>query len=344
MFALSVICLAVFASGSAFPGRILSMFLRIKIVIGVSALVLCSLAAVAEQRTVTLPPLRGSMIVTTDWLADHARDPKIIVLHIGRDRTSYDEGHIPGARFVALSELAVARNGVANELPPVADLQKIFERVGLSDDSRAILYGDLHGLLAARAYWTLDYLGHGDRAALLDGGLEKWRAEERPVTKEAPSISVAKFTPKPQPHVLVDLQDVQRISREVMGGASDSLLVDARPAEQFTGEQVGDGLKRGGHIPGALSIPWADNIESTENPELRPPSELRKRWTDAGVLPGKRTVVYCRTGIQAAYEYFVGKFLGYNVALYDGSMMEWTMDDNNPVHNPKITPSGGTNR
>lgn len=307
------------------------MNMRTKLLVGIAVVLWCSLALLGQQRSVAVPPLRGGMIVTTDWLADHGRDPKLVVVHVGGDRTSYDEGHIPGARFVALGEIAVTRNGIPNELPTVGVLKNVFERLGVGDQSRVILYGDLHGLLAARAYWTLDYLGHGNNAALLDGGLEKWRAEQRPVTKNVPPVTPAGFTAKVNAHVMAELADVQRISDELIRGGSDSVLVDARPAEQFTGEQVGNGVKRGGHIPGAVSIPWTENIESTDDPELKPPPELRKRWKAAGATPGKHVVVYCQTGIQAAYTYFALRFLGYDVALYDGSFMEWISRKDAPV-------------
>ncbi len=319
------------------------MNVKTRIAIGIILLLCCVGGSSGQQRTVSVPRLRSNMIVTTDWLADHARNPKIVVVHVGRDRTSYDNGHIPGARFLALSDIAVTRNGVPNELPPVADLQKVFEHLGVGDESRVVLYGDLHGLLAARAYWTLDYLGHGDQAALLDGGLEKWRAEERPVTKEVPSISPATFTPKVNAKVLVEREEVRRLSSELASGTSDSVLVDARPGEQFSGEQAGEGLSRGGHIPGAVNLPWTENIESTDDPQLKPPPELRKSWNASGVTPGKRVVVYCRTGIQASYEYFTAKFLGYDAAMYDGSMMDWTSREDAPVQSTK-TPANGNQR
>src|SRR3954468_14077334 len=105
------------------------------------------------------PALRTDMLVSTDWLAQHLSDPKVVILHASANRTVYDAGHIPGARFIALADFVVTRNGVPNELPPVADLKKPLEAVGISDDSRVILYGDTSVLPATRAFFTLDYLG-----------------------------------------------------------------------------------------------------------------------------------------------------------------------------------------
>ena len=144
----------------------------------------------ALAATLTLaaaPAARKDMLVSTDWLAQHVNDANVVVLHVSANRTAYDAGHIPGARFVGLPEIAITRNGVPNELPDVPVLKKVFEGVGVSDNSRVILYGDASVLPATRAYFTLDYLGHGDQAALLDGGLDKWRAEGRMLSKDAPT-------------------------------------------------------------------------------------------------------------------------------------------------------------
>lgn len=126
--------------------------------------------------------VRSEMLVSTDWLSARLNDPKVVILHVARERDHYDKGHVPSARFVAWGEITATRDGIPNELAPVADLQKLFERLGVGDDARIVLYGDNSGLSAARAYFTLDYLGHGDRAALLDGGLEKWQSERRTVS------------------------------------------------------------------------------------------------------------------------------------------------------------------
>src|SRR5882757_2777190 len=143
------------------------------------------------------PATRSDMLVSTAWLAQHLKDANLVIVHVSRDRTAYDAGHIPGARFLALSDFVVTRDGILNELPPAAALKTVFERLGISDDSRVILYGDASVLPATRAYFTLDYLGHGDQAALLDGGLEKWRAEGRTLSKDATVAAAGNFTPHP---------------------------------------------------------------------------------------------------------------------------------------------------
>src|SRR5438132_4960866 len=139
------------------------------------------------------PAVRSDILVSTAWLAQHLNDPNVVILHVSRDRTAYDAGHIPGARFLALSDFVVTRDGILNELPPAATLKSVFERAGVSDDSRVILYGDASVLPATRAYFTLDYLGH-DAAALLDGGLPKWKTESRALDKANPEVKEGRMT------------------------------------------------------------------------------------------------------------------------------------------------------
>src|SRR5947209_2588369 len=143
--------------------------------------------------SLTAAATRPDMLVSTDWLAKHLTDSKVVVLHVSGNRTAYDAGHLPGARFVPLSDLAITRDGIPNELPPAADLKKVLEAAGVSDDTRVIFYSDTSVLPATRAFFTLDYLGHGDQAALLDGGLEKWRGEGRTLTKDAPAAVQGHF-------------------------------------------------------------------------------------------------------------------------------------------------------
>lgn len=275
--------------------------------------------AAAAQRNLAIPPLRGDMVVSTDWLADHMKDPQLVILHIGDKRANYDAGHIPGARFIALEKLATERRGLRNELPPLAALERLFAQAGVDDQSRVVLYGDLGGLAAARAYWTLDYLSHGDRAALLDGGLEKWRAEERPVVNVAPKIVRGKFTAKVNRRVLATMDDVRQIVK-----TRSATLVDARPAKEYDGDTPVDILPRAGHIPGAKDLYWQELIENKDDPQLKPAPEMRQRFAQAGASLDRKIVTYCRTGVQAAFDYFVAKYLGYDVALYDGSFQEWS--------------------
>src|SRR5499426_3069322 len=182
--------------------------------------------------------VRSEMLVSTDWLAKHINDRDVFVIHVTPERKLFDDGHIPGARFLSPKEILTTRNGVANELPAVADLQKVFERLGVGDTGRIVIYGENSPLLAARVYFTLDYLGHGDRAALLDGGIEKWNAEKLLVETQPVSHESAKFTPRPRPQVVARLDAMRELSSEAVKVAGGKVaIVDSRPEEQYAGNQ-----------------------------------------------------------------------------------------------------------
>src|SRR6516225_610360 len=153
------------------------------------------------------------MLVSTTWLQEHSADRDLVVLYVGQDRTRFDGGHVPGSRFVRLDELVEQHKDSLNELPSVADLQALFESLGVGDDSRVVLMGEHGGVFAARAYFTLDYLGHGDHAALLDGGLEKWTAEARPLSRDQIRHVPGRFTPRLQPDILVSTSEMRKLSR-----------------------------------------------------------------------------------------------------------------------------------
>lgn len=265
----------------------------------------------------------SQMVVQTEWLANHLNTDHLVILHVGSDRKSYDAGHVPSARFLAISDIVVTRSAIPNELPAVNELKTEFERLGVGDESRVVLYGDESGLLAARTYFTLDYLGHAKRTAILDGGLEKWKAEKRSLTVASAEVKKATFTPKPRPELIVELPAVVQMVEE-----RKPTLIDARPPIDFSGANRSDGVKRSGHIPGAKNVFWMDNLVSTGNPVLKPAAEIRARYEAAGVKPGSKVVVYCRTGIQAAHDYFTLKLLGFRPILYDASFIEWS---NNPA-------------
>jgi len=272
------------------------------------------------------------MIVSTAWLAAHLNDPKVVILHVARSRANYDEGHIPRARFAAWDEITATRDGVPNELAPVADLQKLFERLGVGDDVRIVLYGDNSGLSAARAYFTLDYLGHGARAALLDGGPEKWKAERRATSTAVVETKTARFTPRVRAGAVTNLDVVRDLSWTATNVTSPSVaLIDARPVDEYTGTKPGDGVPRGGHIPGAANVFWMQNVVSKENPALRSVPELRKLYEEAGAQHGRTVVAYCRTGGQASHAYFTLKYLGFDVVMYDGSFFEWSNSEGTSV-------------
>lgn len=286
------------------------------------------LSVVAQSKPAAAPKVRSEMLATTDWLAKHLADKNVLMLHVARDQKAFEAGHIPGARFLNLGDLLATREGVANELPTVEQLQKAFEAVGIGDEGRIILYGENNGLAAARAYFTLDYLGHGDRTALLDGGLEKWKAEKREVQTQVSTPAAAKFTPRPRPAVLVKLAAMRDLSWVAANVADTSVgIIDARPEEQYTGAAN----TRTGHIPGATNLYWMKHLTSASDLTMKPANELQKMFAEAGLNPGQKVVTYCNTGIQASHAYFTLKYLGYDVSMYDASFSEWSKAEGTAV-------------
>lgn len=262
------------------------------------------------------PAARKDMLVSTDWLSQHMNDANVVVLQVSANRNAYDAGHIPGARFVGLPEIAITRNGVPNELPDVPVLKKVFEGVGVSDSSRVILYGDASVLPATRAYFTLDYLGHGDQAALLDGGLDKWKSEGRTLSKDAPTVAQGNLTPRLKPEIVMQIDAVKEVASKPQ--SSGPLLIDARPAGDYSGE-------KGSHIPTAVNQNWMDTQVSKDNQTLKSEADLRRIYEADGIKGDRPVVTYCNSGMQASQSYFTLKYLGYDVKMYDGSMSEWTL-------------------
>ena len=287
------------------------------------------------DKTAEPPAVKVEMLVTTSWLQEHLADHNLVVLYIGQDQARFDEGHVPGSRFVRLDELVEQHKDSLNELPPVADLQALFESLGVGDDSRVILMGDHGGVFAARAYFTLDYLGHGNRAALLDGGFEKWTLEARPLSRNSVHPAPATFTVRMQPDILISTSEMQKLNMaSPSSGAAPFVLLDARPVNEFDGVVNSEAVAKAGHISGAQSLYWKKLIRSEAVPALLDPAELEQQFRSTGFQQGQKVITYCRTGMQSSFTYFVAKYLGYAAAMYDGSVYEWVNAGNDLVVSP----------
>jgi thiosulfate/3-mercaptopyruvate sulfurtransferase len=297
----------------------------------------------ASDATAKSTAVRTDMLVSTSWLQQHLADRDLVLLYVGQDQARFDEGHVPGSRFVRLDELVEQHKDSLNELPPVADLQALFESLGVGDKSRVILMGDHGGVFAARAYFTLDYLGHGDHAALLDGGLEKWSAEAKPLSCDHGHPAPATFTPRLQLDILVSTSEMRKLSQTLLdNGEPPYVLLDARPVNEFDGVVNSEGLAKAGHISASQSLYWKKLIRSEANPALLDPAELKQRFARAGLQPGQKVITYCRTGMQSSFTYFVAKYLGYKAAMYDGSVYEWVNTGNDLVVSPPRSSSSPT--
>jgi thiosulfate/3-mercaptopyruvate sulfurtransferase len=284
-----------------------------------------AMALASEPQTDT--KVRTDMLVSTQWLAEHLKDPGVVVLCVSASPGFYSEGHIPGARWLKLPDIVTKRGDVPNELPSVEQLTKVFTAAGVTRDARIVLYGDDYNLIAARAYYTLDYLGLAGHAALLDGGLNKWKNEVRPVSTDmtGPASPRNALTPTINQGILMDTRTIKDWTAS--SPATRAALLDARPFAEYAGERHSADVHRLGHIPGAKSLYWQDLLVSREDPVLLPPQELRRKLEAAGTAPGKDVITYCRSGMQSSFDYFVAKYLGYNVRMYDGSFFEWSAED-----------------
>lgn len=266
----------------------------------------------------SLAKTRDQMLVSTGWLERNQR--KVTILHIG-DRAGYDAGHIPGARLIETTALVVQRDGIPNELPPIDALEKVFRASGAGSRGRVVVYSD-DPLFAARAWFTLDYLGQGKRASLLDGGLAKWKADGLALSRESVIPRPGSFEARVMPDAVVRLDFMRKLVRLREQIAPGLVFVDARPPEQFIGAEAGPDVRHAGRIPGSINLPVA--IHFAADGTFRPAGDLRRLYDDAGVSKVLLNVTYCRTGMQASINYFVLRYLGYEAALYDGSYLEWS--------------------
>lgn len=259
----------------------------------------------------------STMLVSTGWLAEHLHDPNVVILSVGMDG-DYEKGHIPGALLLRYDSVFTESNGLTMELRPMPELKETFQRLGVTDDSHIILYYADARMAepAARAYMTLDAMGLGAHASLLDGGYELWRSEGRPVTTDVRAVTAGTLDICPRSDVVVDVNYVK--SNLNHAGVH---IVDARLPQFYTGAEKPDG-QRGGHIPGASNIPYASLVE--ENGKLKSSVELQSLFRAARIKPGDRVVSYCHIGQQASLLYFVARYLGYDARLFDGSWQDWS--------------------
>jgi thiosulfate/3-mercaptopyruvate sulfurtransferase len=268
--------------------------------------------------------VRNSMIVSTAWLAEHLNDKSLVLLHVG-DKQEYEAAHIPGAQFIQIADISTPRGqGLILELPPVDQLKATFEKFGVTDNSRVVVYFGKDWISpTTRVYFTLDYLGLGDRASVLDGGLPAWRGEGRPVTAEVKPQTPGSFTPRPNRKLVVDAAWVKE-NLHKPGVA----ILDARTAKFYTGADPGQ-MPRAGHIPSAKNIPFDTVVE--ENNKFKSAAALRAMFNSAGVKPGDSVATYCHIGQQASVLYFIARYLDYEPHLYDGSFDDWSRRPELPV-------------
>ena len=290
---------------------------------------------VANARAQTARLTRSDLVVTSDWLATQLRNPKLFLFHIG-EKAEYEAGHIPGARFLELRDISAPAtrdtNALALEMLPADQLRQRLEHLGISDDSRIVIYFGNDWLSpSTRALLTLQYAGLGARASLLDGGMPEWKKGNRPITTEVPPApKPGKLTPRPAQPIVVDANFVKshiRTPGYTIVDARNTIFYDGPIQEPSATSSMGHPMPKivPGHVPGAVNIVFETVFDDTGH--LLPEGRLRELFTQAGVKPNDTVIGYCHIGQQATAMLFGAEALGYDVRLYDGSFQDWKKRD-----------------
>lgn len=274
--------------------------------------------------TAQAPPPRhqasAPMLVTPAWLAEHLHDRNLVLLQVG-ERAKYDQRHIPGARYVDVHATMHydSPEGLSLEMPPAEVLRAHLEELGISDDSRIVVYyGEEWVSFTTRLYFTLDHAGLGASTSLLDGGMGAWIRDGHPTTADVPPAQTGKLAPLHVRSMVVDA-DFVRAHANAPGYA----LVDGRSAGFYDGVMEGGppDAHRKGHIPGARSVPF-DQVVDDSN-VFKSAAELAALFRNAGVKTGDTVIGYCHIGQQATAMLFAARAIGFPVRLYDGSFEDW---------------------
>jgi thiosulfate/3-mercaptopyruvate sulfurtransferase len=262
------------------------------------------------------------VLVSTEWLAEHLDDDGLVVAEVDESPELYDEGHIPGA--VKLHWRDDLQDPVERDLVDRETFERLLGERGIGNETPVVLYGDKNNWFAAYAYWYLKIYGHED-VRILDGGRQKWIDEGRALSTDVPSPQRAEYRASERDESLRAYRDEVR----EWIGASERALVDVRSPGEYAGDLVSppgyeqEGAQRAGHIPSAVSIPWASAVSDAGT--FKTASELRELYAGKGVTPDKEVTAYCRIGERSAHTWFVlRELLGFErVRNYDGSWTEW---------------------
>jgi len=260
-------------------------------------------------------------LVSTEWAAHHSSDPRVRIVEVDVDTKAYDEGHVPGA--IAWNWTSQLCDTVRRDILSQEDFEELMESSGVSPDTTVVLYGDNNNWFAAWAFWQMKIYGHKD-VRLMNGGRKKWLSEGRELSTEAPAVTRTRYQADTRDLTLrAFLPQVQEA--QTKGKAA---LVDVRSPQEYTGEILAppglpETCQRGGHIPGARSIPWGK--AANEDGTFKSYDELKSLYGAEGVDGSRPVVAYCRIGERSSHTWYVLKYLlGYkDVTNYDGSWTEW---------------------
>ena len=283
-----------------------------------------------------MPYARPEALVSTEWLAAHLADPHVRVLDSSYKqpgitptaRADYDAGHIPGAVFFDIDDVATPGTTLPHMIPSEERFAAKMAERGIGNDDRVIVYDTVGLSSAGRAWWMLRLFGHAD-VALLDGGLPKWRAEGLPLDTAAPAIPQRRFTARFDPALV---RDKRALVADLALALAREQIVDARASGRFDGsaEETWPGRRRG-HIPGSRNLPF-DRVTDPHTRQLRSAEELRHLFEEAGVNLDRPVVASCGSGVTACALAFALHLIGHpGAAVYDGSWSEWGLPDGPPI-------------
>lgn len=260
-------------------------------------------------------------LVEADWVAQHASDPNVRVVEVDVDTSAYEQGHVPGA--VAWNWTTQLCDTVRRDIIPKDQFERLMAESGVGNDTTVILYGDNNNWFAAWAFWQMKLYGHQD-VRIMNGGRKKWAAEGRELSTDAPKVEKASYTARePDLSLRAFLAEAMQTSADRSKG-----FVDVRSPDEFTGKILAppglpETCQRGGHIPGAVNIPWGQAVN--EDGTFKTFDELKALYEGKGITPDRPVISYCRIGERSSHSWFVLKYLlGYpDVKNYDGSWTEW---------------------
>jgi thiosulfate/3-mercaptopyruvate sulfurtransferase len=272
------------------------------------------------------------VLVETAWVQEHLQDPKVRVVEVDYDpSTNYEQGHIPGA--VLWDWKKDLNDPVSRDILSPKQLEELFSRSGITSDTTIVLYGDFNNWFATYAFWDLKYY-QVENVKVMNGGRKKWLLEDRPITRDIPTYPRTTYkVAGPDETIRAYIDYVRRAI-----AMKDKVIVDVRSPKEYSGEILAppeypnEGAQRGGHIPGAKNIPWAQAVNDADG-TFKSKAELEALYKGKGVTPDKEVVTYCRIGERSSHTWFVLKYLlGYpNVKNYDASWTEWGNSLRTPI-------------
>ncbi len=263
------------------------------------------------------------VLVSTQWVADHMKDPDVRIVESDEDVLLYETGHIPGA--IKIDWQTDLQDPLVRDYIDAERFESLMQKKGISDTTTVVFYGDKNNWWACYAFWTFKLFGH-TKCLLMNGGRQKWQAENRAFTREAPDYPEGTY------HKNQNNEAGIRAFRDdvLLHLRAKKPLIDVRSPGEYSGELLHmadypqEGALRGGHIPGAENVPWSRAV--AEDGTFKSREELEKIYLgEAGLKPSDEVVAYCRIGERSAHTWFVLSYLlGFeNVRNYDGSWTEW---------------------